>query len=164
MMQMEMMDIKPEKVNLLKQIIDCVGLIVELARKKNITVSFDIPEDIEIFTDTHMFETIIRNLVSNSVKFTPNGGRISISAAVISTEIEIKVTDTGIGMSPALIDELFIINEHVNRIGTDGEPSTGLGLLLCKEFVEKLGGKICAQSEAGIGSIFSLHLPMKRVS
>jgi signal transduction histidine kinase len=107
-----------------------------------------------------MFDTIIRNLVSNAIKFTTIGGKVIISAEnKIDKTVEIVVTDSGIGMTPELKGKLFLINEKTSRKGTQDEPSTGLGLLLCKEFIEKHGGKIWVESEAGKGSSFSFTLP-----
>ena len=103
-----------------------------------------------------MFDTILRNLVSNAIKFSPSDARVIISA--LSNEkdvIEVKVEDTGIGMSSEMSGKLFVLDQQTSRKGTNGEPSTGLGLLLCKEFIEKNGGKISVRSEVGKGSIFS---------
>ena len=109
-----------------------------------------------------MFESVIRNLVSNAVKFTPDGGKIKVSASIIPENvIEIKITDTGIGMTLEFKDKLFKMNEKTNRPGTAGEPSSGLGLLLCKEFIEKHNGKIWVESEEGKGSTFSFTVPEK---
>lgn len=106
-----------------------------------------------------MFETIIRNLVSNAIKFTPKSGAIYISATRNSDNFtEIAVRDTGIGMDKAMISRLFLLNGKTNRNGTDGEPSTGLGLSLCKEFIEKQNGKIWVESEVGRGSTFFFSL------
>jgi signal transduction histidine kinase len=107
-----------------------------------------------------MLQTTIRNLVSNAVKFTPKGGTIRILATSAGhNEIHLSVKDTGIGMSSSLIEGLFRIDGLSSRRGTEGEPSTGLGLLLCKEFIEKHGGKIRVESEEGKGSTFSFTLP-----
>ena len=107
-----------------------------------------------------MFETVIRNLVSNAIKFTPVGGKIFVSAFSSGNNlIAIRVSDTGIGMSQSMISKLFLINEKTSRTGTEGEPSTGLGLLLCKEFIEKNGGEIRAESEVGKGSTFTIAMP-----
>lgn len=106
-----------------------------------------------------MFDGILRNLVSNAIKFTVEGGRVNVEALISSSnEVEIKVKDSGIGMSPELKNKLFHISEKTNRQGTAGEPSTGLGLLLCREFVEKHDGKIWVESEVGKGSSFSFTL------
>jgi signal transduction histidine kinase len=106
-----------------------------------------------------MFESVIRNLISNAIKFTTQGGKVKVTAhSKEDHSTEIKISDSGIGISPGLISRLFQINEKTSRPGTDGEPSTGLGLLLCKEFIEKHGGKIWVESEVGLGSTFSFSI------
>jgi PAS domain S-box-containing protein len=149
------MDFKPETFNLKQNITASIEVLKESARKKKITISYSLPEDLTIYADSHMFNTVIRNLVSNAIKFTPKSGEISISTVAKKDNIvEVKICDTGIGISKELINKLFQLNEKTNRKGTEGEPSTGLGLLLCKEFIEKHGGKIWVESEAGKGSVF----------
>jgi PAS domain S-box-containing protein len=150
------MDFVPEKLNLKMKAGACIDVLTESARKKGIGVDINIPDELEILADSHMFETIIRNLVSNAIKFTPSGGKVKVVAGINTDHfIEIKISDSGIGMTPELINKLFLINEKTSRPGTEGEPSTGLGLLLCKEFIEKHNGKIWVESEVGKGSTFS---------
>jgi signal transduction histidine kinase len=106
-----------------------------------------------------MFEAVIRNLVSNAIKFTTKGGKVRVTAGYNNDHIiEIKISDSGIGMTPELRDRLFKLNEKTNRPGTEGELSTGLGLLLCKDFVEKHNGRLWVESEVGKGSIFSFTI------
>jgi signal transduction histidine kinase len=153
------MDFVPEKLSLRKKSEVCIDVLVESARRKGIIIENNIPPDLVILADSHMLETVIRNLVSNAIKFTTSGGRITVTASNSDDQfIVIKIADTGIGMSGDLKDKLFQINEKTNRPGTDGEPSTGLGLLLCKEFIEKHNGKIWVESEPGKGSTFSFTL------
>ena len=155
-------DFVPEKFNLKKKIESCTDILSESANKKKIQMVISIHNEIEVFADSHMFDTIIRNLVSNAIKFTPVGGRVTVEADYKSdSHIEVKVSDSGIGMTPGLKDRLFMLNEKTNTKGTEGEPSTGLGLLLCKEFVEKHNGKIWVQSEVGMGSVFSFSIPIR---
>jgi len=159
-MQRGLIDFHPEHFSLLSKIIETVGLITDPAKKKSIQISYNIPENLIIFADKHMFDAIIRNLVSNAIKFTPRGGKIDVSATVSNkSSVEIRIKDSGIGMPGELLSKLFIINENTSRSGTDGEPSTGLGLLLCKEFVEKNGGTIWAESKVGVGSMFNFSIP-----
>jgi PAS domain S-box-containing protein len=154
------MDFIPEKLKLEEKIEACIDVLTESARKKRISLTFSIPDEIEVFADNHMIDTIIRNLVSNSVKFTPAGGKINVAAIYADNHyIEIKVSDSGIGMTPELKNKLFMISEKTSRNGTEGELSTGLGLLLCKEFIEKHNGKIWVESEVGTGSIFHFTIP-----
>ncbi len=149
----------PEKLNLSERIFLCTGILSESAGKKDIAINISVPEELEIFADKHMFDTILRNLGSNAIKFSPGGSKILFSAKSAGNDtIEIKVTDSGIGMSPELMGKLFMLNQQTNRKGTNGEPSTGLGLLLCKEFVEKNGGVISVESEPDKGSVFSFTI------
>jgi len=144
----------------LRQIVEesLIG-IREPAQNKGIEITYDIPDNLKVFADSNILQTIIRNLVSNAMKFTPKGGKISVSAKTTGDKgVEISVKDTGIGMKPEMIDNLFRLDVKTNREGTEGEPSSGLGLLLCKEFVEKHGGKIWVESEVGKGSTFHFTL------
>ena len=154
------MDFIPEKLNLAEKIEACIDVLSEPVRRKGIEIVISIPDEIVIYADNHMLDTVIRNLVSNAVKFTPKGGRVSISAYCKSdNSVELNVSDSGIGMTAELKNRLFMLNEKVSRKGTEGEPSTGLGLLLCKEFIERHGGKIWVESEVGKGSTFSFIIP-----
>ena len=107
-----------------------------------------------------MLKTILRNLITNAIKFTNAGGRITISANASDDGTTISVKDTGIGMGNDLINDLFKIDSKTNRKGTDGELSSGLGLLLCKEFIDKHNGNISVFSEEGKGSEFIIRLPL----
>jgi PAS domain S-box-containing protein len=156
------MDFLPKKFNLKDKVESCLEVFSESSKKKQINLDISINHQIYIHADEHMFESVIRNLVSNALKFTNVGGKVSISAVNKSNNsVEIKVIDTGIGMLPELQNKLFLINEKTSRQGTEGELSTGLGLLLCKEFIEKHGGKIRVESEEGKGSTFGFMLPCR---
>jgi signal transduction histidine kinase len=149
------LDFVPERLNINEKINDCIGVLSEYARKKEIQIFVSIPGALEIHADNHMFDTIVRNLVSNAIKFTNVGGKISVEAISNNNHfIEMKVSDSGIGMPPELKSKLFLLSEKTSRPGTNGEMSTGLGLLLCKEFIEKHGGRIWVESEVGKGSSF----------
>jgi PAS domain S-box-containing protein len=149
-------DFIPVKFNLKEKIKACINVLSEAAMKKRIEITISIPEEMVVYADNHMFDTVIRNLVSNAIKFTAVGGEISITAEYRSdTSNLVKISDSGIGMTPELRNKLFLIDEKTSRHGTEGEPSTGLGLLICKEFIEKHGGKIWVESEVGKGSVFS---------
>jgi len=153
------LDFVPEKFNLKEKVNDCIDVLSESARKKEIQINVSIPCEIEVCADNHMFDTIVRNLVSNAIKFTRVGGKVTVEAFYnIDYMVEVKVSDSGIGMTPELKEKLFLLSEKTNRPGTEGESSTGLGLLLCKEFIEKHGGNIWVESEAGKGSTFSFTL------
>jgi len=150
----------PERLQLLPVIADTILLVQDRLNDKNIQASTDCTEDLEVFADRYMLQVIIRNLVTNAVKFTPQKGRITIAAdSLENNNVEISVADTGIGMSKAILDNLFRIDIQTARRGTDGEPSTGIGLLLCNEFILKHGGALSVESEEGKGSRFSFTLP-----
>ena len=112
------------------------------ADQKNITLRNDTKEEIIITADEKMISTVLRNLISNAIKFTPNGGTIHIDAIRMTGQVEISISDTGIGMTPETIENLFRIETSFTTRGTGNEKGSGLGLLLCKEFVEKHGGRI----------------------
>ena len=153
------LDFVPEKLNLRKTASECIDVLSESARKKEIDVLVSIPQAMEVRADKHMLETVFRNLISNAIKFTFTGGNVSVAAEDTGDHsVEIRVIDSGIGMTPELKNKLFMINEKTSRNGTKGELSTGLGLLLCKEFIEQCGGKIWVNSEAGKGSTFFFTL------
>jgi signal transduction histidine kinase len=150
----------PEVIQLGLVFGEIIDVIHESAKSKEIEIATDIPAESGVFADPYMLQTVIRNLVSNAIKFTPKGGKVSLLAKVATDHsVEISIQDTGIGMSQTLIENLFRIDVQTNRKGTEGEPSTGLGLLLCKEFVEKHSGKVWVESEEGIGSTFYFTLP-----
>ena len=155
------MDFVPVKFNLKGKTKACIDVLSEYARKKRIEIAIIIPDELEVLADDHMFDSVIRNLVSNAIKFTPAGGKVSVTADCKNDHsIEVEISDSGIGMTPELKNKLFLLTEKTSRKGTDGEPSTGLGLLLCKEFIEKHGGKIWVESEPDKGSIFKFILPI----
>ena len=151
----------PEIIQLRLIVEGCIDMIQGSAKNKDIEITNDIIVGLEVLADRNMIQTIIRNLISNAMKFTSRGGKVIISAkASDNKRIEIAIQDSGIGMSQALIGNLFRIDLKTNRVGTENEPSSGLGLLLCKEFIEKQGGKIWVKSEVGKGSTFTFSIPM----
>ena len=146
---------EPKIVQLLPLVERCQDIIVDSASQKDIEVNVEISETLQVEVDIHMLLTIIRNLLTNAVKFTPRGGNIVISASMEEKHfVTIAVKDTGIGISADMLKKIFLIDTNNNTKGTEGEVSTGLGLILCKEFVEKHGGKIWVTSEEGKGSTF----------
>ena len=151
----------PKSFLIRQKITDYLILANQLANQKEILISEQIPEDLIVFADENMFGSIIRNLLSNAVKFTPKGGKIIISAEALSVHtVEFSVKDSGIGMNQQLIDHLFRLDDiQSNRKGTEGEYSSGLGLIICKDFIEKHGGKLKIISNEDKGSTFSFTLP-----
>ncbi|MEI6138378.1 MAG: ATP-binding protein [Mariniphaga sp.] len=159
-MQKGQITFTPEIIRMLPVIVESVEILCEPAKNKGIKIEIEVPEDLEVYTDKNIFGTIVRNLVSNAIKFTHKGGHVLISAFTgKDREVRISIQDTGIGMDQEMIDNLFRIDVKTNRKGTEGELSTGLGLLLCKEFVEKHGGLLQVESEEDKGSVFYFSLP-----
>ncbi len=150
----------PEPLFLKSSLTKSIELMKDAADKKEIELRINIPEHIVVFADIHMLETIMRNLISNALKFSYREGTVEIAAEKsLDNLVHISVKDSGIGMSADLISKLFILTENTNRKGTEGEPSTGLGLILCKEFIEKQGGSVRVESKEGEGSTFIFTLP-----
>jgi two-component system sensor histidine kinase/response regulator len=106
-----------------------------------------------------MLATVLRNLLSNALKFTPGGGLVRVASELVDGQVATSVTDTGVGIDPGDMDKLFRIDSHLSRRGTEGESGNGLGLILCREFVERNGGRIWACSNPGGGSRFTFYLP-----
>lgn len=132
------------------------------AEQKGIKIIYELPIEENVFADKKMTETVLRNLLSNAVKYSTKGGQIFVNAEKIDNEmVRISIRDAGIGMSQSIINKLFKIDERTGRNGTDGETSTGLGLILCKEFVELNGGEIWAESKENVGSTFYFTLKSK---
>jgi PAS domain S-box-containing protein len=150
----------PESFSLNPKVVEIMSSVLESANNKGIQVEMIVPHDLKIFADEKMLGSIIRNLASNAIKFTRKGGEIILRAKSVSADfVEISISDSGIGMQNDLLGNLFQLNPQSSRIGTEGEPSTGLGLIICKEFIEKHGGRIWAESEEGKGSIFYFTFP-----
>jgi len=150
----------PENVQTVTIAYESISMLMEPALAKEIIIVNNIPVDILVFADKDILQSIFRNLLSNAIKFTPRGGKITLSAIRISNKfVEISISDSGIGMSSTMIENLFRLDVQTNRPGTEEEPSTGLGLMLCKEFIEKHCGKIRVESEEGKGTVFAFTLP-----
>ncbi len=138
---------------------EVIDLVKTSAGNKNILLESTVSPDITVFADKNMINTVIRNLLLNAVKFTRSGGKITLSARAIGNVVEIAVKDNGIGISPENFKKLFCIDCNMISYGTEGEQGTGLGLILCKEFVEKNAGTIRVESEEGKGSTFTVTIP-----
>jgi PAS domain S-box-containing protein len=152
------MEFTPERFNPGKEITDCIKVLLDAARKKEIELTISVDDNLEIVADRHMFATIVRNLVSNAIKFSRNSGKVEIAVIPSDTDVLVKVIDSGIGIPDEIKNKLFTLDGKTKRKGTDGESSSGLGLLICKEFVEKHNGILQIESEAGKGSTFSFTL------
>jgi PAS domain S-box-containing protein len=153
--QQGLLPFSPTIFNVKESINECLFSVYGNANTKNITINLFIDNDIQIKADKYMFQSIIRNLISNAVKFTTNNGFVNVNASIDElSNLKMKISDTGIGMSANMLRDLFQIDKNTSRKGTNGELSSGLGLLLCKEFVEIHKGKIWVESEIGQGSVF----------
>ncbi|MEI6140556.1 MAG: PAS domain S-box protein [Mariniphaga sp.] len=132
------------------------------AREKNIALINKVDHDTYCYIDYQMITTVIRNLLNNATKYTNDNGSIEISLIEKEKAIEVTIKDSGVGMDKNTTDHLFYLdNKQISQVGTKGEMGSGLGLILCKEFIEKNGGEIWAESEIGKGSEFKFTLPGK---
>ncbi len=151
----------PEELMLTILLQDEIGVQKRLAEQKNISMSLQTDDTIKVIADQNMVSTVIRNLVSNAVKYTKSGGKIRIKLVKDDQMALISVKDTGIGMSQENVDKLFKVNETYKTYGTNLEEGTGLGLILCKEFIEKNHGTIEVESRVDEGTEIILRLPLK---
>ena len=149
----------PESIEIAALINEVTELLIPSAQQKSISISKEVQQNISVIVDKYMISTILRNLISNAIKFTNPGGKIVISAEHKQNELMITVSDNGVGIPKDTLEKLFQLGESNSTTGTQNEKGTGLGLLLCKDFVEKHEGKIWAESEHGKGSIFKFILP-----
>ncbi len=149
----------PTKLNLKMVAQTSLNVVKELAENKNILINNEINSNLSINADENLLNAIFRNLLTNAVKFTPSPGTITIFATELDGLIEVSVSDTGVGMSRKILENLFKIENKTSKPGTAKESGTGLGLILCKEFVEKHGGKIWIDSELNKGSVFKFTIP-----
>jgi PAS domain S-box-containing protein len=138
-----------------------ISTLAAMAANKKIKLYMDLSEKLETEVDENMLNTILRNLITNAIKFTKQEGEVTVKAEKNKTDLVITVKDTGVGIPKDDLQKLFRIDIKYSNIGTSEERGTGLGLLLCKEFVEKHGGKIWVESEVGIGSDFKFSIPFK---
>ena len=152
------LEYRPWHIGLHEIIQENVALFHLNADQKQISLQNDVKQGTMVYADKDMVDTVIRNVLSNALKFTNSGGTIHISVREDEEFVEIAVSDTGIGMSEEEIVKLFRIDVKYRNRGTEGEEGTGVGLILCKELVEKNGGKIWVESEAGQGSTFRFTL------
>lgn len=140
-----------------------VSLVNTNAINKNISIETNLSDVDLVFTDEYLVTTILRNLLTNAIKFTHPYGKITVSSESKNGFLELSVIDSGVGIDPQNIEKIFKIDSKFSNLGTNNEKGTGLGLILCKEFVEMQGGKIWVTSEAGVGSTFTFTLPLANV-
>ena len=149
----------PGQIKLDELLDEEISILTDMAKEKNIALKSSVTSNLIVFADRNMIRTILRNLISNAIKFTHRDGQVDVKASSSNNEVEVEVSDSGIGMTQEIISKLFRIDANLSTPGTENEKGTGLGLFLCKEFVEKHGGRIWVESEEGTGSVFRFVLP-----
>lgn len=152
----------PTSFNITSLIEEITELYQINAGGKQISLKCSSEESFQVLADKNMIKTVLRNLLSNAIKFTPENGAVTVGTKKSGEFAEVTVSDTGIGMTRSDLDKLFKIQENTNSIGTAKERGSGLGLILCREFVEKNGGEIHAESTPGQGSRFIFTVPLDR--
>jgi PAS domain S-box-containing protein len=159
--QTGLLEINPERVNLRILINENISTLQLPAANKKIMISNKVKEDVFVFADKNMINTILRNILSNAVKFTYKSGKVNVTSMMRTNEVIVSIKDTGIGIPEDKIEKLFSIETKYSMPGTENEQGTGLGLKLSNEFVEKLGGRIWVESIADKGSEFKFTIPLK---
>lgn len=149
----------PKKIKIRPIIDEIINLLDNIAKSKNITIQSEIKNEEYVFADKNMLETIFRNLISNAIKFTETDGKVLLSMTNENHQIIFSVKDNGIGIASEKMTNLFAISQRSTTSGTNDETGTGLGLMLCNDFVEKHGGQIWVESEIGKGSNFKFTIP-----
>ncbi|MFW6348445.1 MAG: response regulator [Cyclonatronaceae bacterium] len=169
-LQMGSLEFSPKPLRIKEQLRETLSMAARLAADKGISFSYEIPEMLSAKVDGYMLESIMRNLLTNAVKFTHPHGSIVIKAGSVAEdktsdeagelgEVYLEVSDTGIGIPPEMQEKLYRIDENISRPGTQGEESTGLGLLLCRDMIVKNGGRLHLESEENKGSRFRFTMP-----
>jgi signal transduction histidine kinase len=154
------MSFSPEHADIIPLLTEVVQLLNPSAEQKNIVLVTQVPDTLPAIIDKAMISTVIRNLVSNAIKFTPQGGIITLKASADLQSVTVSVTDTGVGIPGEVIGKLFGFEGSRSTLGTNNEQGTGLGLILCHEFIEKHKGTIQVDSVLNQGSTFSFTLPV----
>jgi len=153
------LELHVEQVEILKVIVDCMRTVETQATKSRIGISIRVRDGVnQLLGDDKRLHQMLLNLLSNAIKFTPEKGVISMEVRKAEREVEVFVKDTGLGMSHEAIQKINLNNYYTSK-GTSGESGTGLGLLLCKEFLTRNGGRLHIESVPGKGSVFSFSLP-----
>ncbi len=161
--QTNRIEFNPQAVDFKELVSEDLSLLENQAKEKNIDISSSITKECICFADKNMMNSVFRNLISNAIKYTHSGGSIAISSSLQLNSLEIAITDNGIGMSKETCSNLFKIDKSTSTLGTANEKGTGLGLIICKEFIEKHGGRIWVDSIEGKGSSFHFQLPIQKI-
>jgi signal transduction histidine kinase len=159
--QCQKLTVNPHAIDMFKLMEWLIDLYKEQADQKNIQLTHSIPPELFVCADSDMIETVFRNLITNAIKFTNIGGSVSISYDQDQDDMAFLVTDTGIGISEERIEGIFKTDSKNKTKGTAGESGTGLGLILCNEFIKLNNGHISVKSQLNQGTTFSVHLPKK---
>jgi signal transduction histidine kinase len=154
------LEVNLEPISIRNVINETVDIVTTQAEKKNIEIIVNLNSTLMVYADNNLLETVVRNLLTNAIKFTNPGGRITVSTRDENGFVAVSVEDTGIGLSEADKNKLFRIDVNNAEIGHHKEKGTGLGLILCKEFCEKMGGSIWVESKLGKGSAFYFTVPI----
>jgi signal transduction histidine kinase len=160
--QINSLNLNREKVDLQQTIHDTIILLNENSAKKDLEITSNLSESLYVYADANMLSSVIQNLLTNAIKFTPHGGKIDIHLSKTNKKVQVSIADSGIGMSEELVGNIFKIDKSTSRKGTNGERGTGLGLILCKEFITKNKGDIWVESKPEQGSTFYFTLPLNK--
>ena len=150
---------EPEIISLENIILKSIELSEQMATNKKVTINLETDTDNLVYIDKNMIRIVLINLLSNAIKFTNTNGKISVEVKTTTDFALVSIVDNGVGMSETMVNDMFRIDKKVSNRGTENEKGTGLGLILCKEFVENHGGEIWVESEEGKGSKFSFTVP-----
>lgn len=153
--------LEPRNVMIKKIFEENENLITSSLKMKNIDLKINCKEDLRCFCDYNMINTVVRNLLNNAIKFTNRNGHIIIQASKSPNGLEISVIDDGIGMTDSDMKKLFRIDENMSKLGTEKEKGTGLGLIVCQEYIKMHKGNISVESKEGEGSKFFFTIPNK---
>jgi|AntRauTorckE6833_2_1112554.scaffolds.fasta_scaffold25763_2 PAS domain S-box-containing protein len=153
-------DFTPEEVTLNALIEENIRIEKEFALQKSINISYNSSEIITVSADRNMLNTVMRNLISNAIKFTPNNGEINITSKIEQNEVIVSVSDNGVGIPEHKMGQLFQIENSKSSTGTNGEKGTGLGLLLCRDFIKRHKGNIRAINNSDRGATISFRIPI----
>jgi signal transduction histidine kinase len=160
--QMQGIVLSPVYFDVQGEVHEVIDSLQNVAEAKDISLKTHVEKQ-EVFADRDMFSVIVRNLTSNALKFTAEEGEVTINSEISDNMLVISVTDTGTGMTPETLKNLFNLTKTVSVLGTNNESGTGLGLLLCSDFVKANGGDIWVSSKQGEGSKFSFSIPLKKM-
>ncbi len=156
-------ELKPERIDLFILVEENISLLNGIANNKDIKLVNEVNKDTVAFADKNMINTVIRNLLTNALKYTSKRGTVKVSSETDDDRTVIKVTDTGVGIQEENLEKLFRIDVNYSTRGTEDEAGTGLGLILCKEFIQRNKGEIGVRSTFGIGSEFFFSLPVHAI-